>query len=135
MANGEALAYKQPAIRLVNKSGMLEEAEPQGPGFLERRALDLGIMTMVQPTKPYWSTTMVTAWVAVMGFIVVLLGAIGGLYVYTRDTNLKIGKDQGIQEEKDRQRDAQILNLQRELRLDKDGQPIPDPTPAPKGRK
>lgn len=103
MTNGDVLAYKQPVIRLVDNAGMLEEAEPQGPGFLERRALDLGIMTMAQPTKPYWNVPMVTAWVAVIGLIVVLLGAVGSLYVYTRDTSKADGIQIGIQQERDRQ--------------------------------
>lgn len=88
--------------------------------FWQQRGLDLGIMTMTMPTKPYWNTTMVTAWVAVIGLIVVLLSAVGGLYVYTRDKAYQDGYERGRQAERQVQQDDKMKSLQNELEVHRD---------------
>lgn len=62
---------------------------------------------------------MVTAWVAVIVGFSTILAAIGGLYIYTRDTNFNSGVEKGRQIEKDAQRDAQIDELQKALKIKK----------------
>lgn len=89
------------------------------PSWVERRLLDLRATTMSQPTKPYWNTTMVTAWVAVLLGVATILGSVGGLYLYTRDTADKSGYERGRRDERDATRDAEIEMLKKKLEVKK----------------
>lgn len=87
--------------------------------FWQRVARDLKLTTMAVPTKPYWNTSMVTAWVAVILGVVTILGSIGALYVYTKNTYLQMGIEQGEQRALDRQRDERIKELENQLKIKK----------------
>lgn len=117
MPNGATTTKQYPNIHLANAADEPVDGEN---GFWQRRALDLGIMTMSRTNiPPYWNTTMVTAWVAVIIGVLTVLGAIGGLYVYTRDTNLENGIKIGEQRERERHREDRIKALENELLLKK----------------
>jgi hypothetical protein len=81
-------------------------------GWLFRRLHDLGVLTMSDtPTRQGWNInpTSITALLAI-------LGTIAALFLFTWNT----AKQSGITEEQNRQRDAQILLLQQELKKAKD---------------
>ena len=73
--------------------------------FWQHRALDLQITTMAPPTKPYWNTTMVTAWVAVIVGMFTILGSIGALYLYTD----AVAEQRGIEKGRQQVEQQQIL--------------------------
>lgn len=77
--------------------------------FWQQRAVDLKLKTMANaPHKPYWNTTMVTAWCVVAGFLLGLSIAIASLYSYTAETNRKAGYEAGVADQKN-------IELQRKL--------------------
>jgi len=85
--------------------------------FWERRALDLKIKTMPgdTPTKPYWNTTMITAWVAVIVAIFTISGAIfGGIY-FAYSLGEKAGDERATQRERMNQQQAEIDKLNKAL--------------------
>lgn len=90
------------------------EVEEPKPTWLQRRLADLRLTTMSRVSPPYWNTTMVTAWVAVIVGIVTVLGAVGALYLYTKSTSLADGIQIGEQRTLERLRDAEIERLRNE---------------------
>lgn len=77
-----------------------EDEEPQPElSWVDARLTDLRLKTMAAhlPQKPYWNAAMVSAWVAVIGVVILLLGSVGGLWLYTKNTYLEIGDQQGYQ--------------------------------------
>ena len=91
------------------------------PGFWARRAVDLKLKTMSDaPQKPYWNTTMVSAWCAVAGAIILILSSIAGLYIYTRTTSLEEGRRLGAAEAEQRNVAERLAIAETELRRVKD---------------
>lgn len=63
--------------------------------FWVQRAVDLQLTTMAAPTKPYWNPTMVSAWCAVVGVLLVLISMVVGLWYFTWQTALAEGIQRG----------------------------------------
>ena len=109
-----------PGIHLAESSEIPATPEPQLT-WLQRRAIDLKVMTMAQPPPtPYWNASMVSAWVAVIGVTILLLSSIGGLYIYTRDTSRSDGITEGRRLEREAQLQKEIDALTIELQVQRD---------------
>lgn len=97
--NGHAV----PILGTLGDMDELDNVIPMRPteklSFLDERLVDLRIKTMQNPpTTPYWNTTMVTAWSAVIGAIILILSTIVGLYLYTWERAEKVGIEKGRQQ-------------------------------------
>lgn len=111
MANGAATAMEAGNVKHFPGYGVLGN-ETDDPAvrspltFWQQRAVDLGMRTMaVTPTvkPPYWNTTMVTAWCAVAGVLLVLIGMVVALWYFTWQTADAQGYYRGKDETEKRQ--------------------------------
>ena len=91
--------------------------EPDKLSFWQQRALDLRLTTMAPPTKPYWNTTMVTAWVAVIVGFFTIMGSIGALYLYTDAVAEQRGIEKGRHAAEKEQQQKEMEKMERELRV------------------
>lgn len=113
----------------------IEESKGEELSWWQRRALDLRITTMAPPTKPYWNTTMVTAWVAVIVGLVTTLSAVCALWYFTDQSAEKRGYERGLQQAEQQQilerlqKTEEELRRTKELKLVQAGQQAGHPTP------
>lgn len=103
-------AINNPTLPFRPAATMVAYGDKEAPDitWANERMLDLGVKTMTQPVKPYWNTTMVTAWVAVIMCILGLGAAIAGLWVYTKNNYLELGDRQGYQRRQREETDEKL---------------------------
>lgn len=108
LSNAEAIL---PNIRLASTSENPRVDKDVQPSWFDRQMINAGAKTMSQPTKPYWNPTMVSIYIGILVGVITILGAVGGLYVYTRDTNLKLGDEHGYQRAQQEQMQKQLEQI------------------------
>ena len=102
----------------------VEEPRDEELSWLDQRLLDLRVKTTMAPStqKPYWNTTMVTAWVAVIVGFFTITGAIGGLYLYTDSVAEKRGIEKGKAEAEKQQLERELDAMRKEVFVIKEKQ-------------